>query len=650
MADDPSPAGRALRRDRTVLAVAGLTAVALAVRLFALGTRVAHWGEGRLGYAILRYGDTGAWSYDPALHGPFLFHVNEFLFGLLGPTDVTARLVVAVVGGILPLAALLFRSRLGDAEVVALGFFLALNPILLYYSRFMRNDVLVAAFMLFALGFFVRAYDARSPWHLYAGAGALALGLTTKENASLYLLAWAGGSLLLLDHRLLRATEPADGADENVSADSPDGNDAGKPSPDGGERSDGPRHSSERRSDGDEAAESTVDTEVADASVDRRTRSDRRDTSDPVTILRAYGATYADDVRYWSGPLALAFVEVVALLVLFYAPRGADPGEPSIGNVLDDPTLLPALVDVSLVGTWERIGFWTSGVQLSHPYVSWLVYYGETLVVAAAPVAVFAVIGFVADRYAENGPRDLVALAAYWSGASLIFYPIVSATKAPWTLVHVVVPLAVPAAVGVAMFFRWGAEAVTDDDPVSTGLTALLLVAVVVGIAGSGIHYGVLAPQSPDNPMVQYGQPSGEMRPALDDAGAAIEGNEGTDVLYYGGFFHVDNESRAASLPVENATNADGIQVEDNSGWYHRLPLPWYFEAHDAETASVQNESALARTMAEDSPPVVVTRAENADVVEAHVEGYEARTVELTSPGTEIVIYVDIGTADGGPP
>jgi uncharacterized protein (TIGR03663 family) len=399
----------------------------------------------------------------------------------------------------------------------------------------------------------------------------------------------------------------------------------------------------------EQTTEAATDPQATKATTERRASAGRPETTDPVSKLREYGATYADDVRYWDGPLALAFVEVVVVLVLFYAPRGAAPGEPGIGNVLGDPTLLPALVDAALVGTWKRIGFWTSGVQLSHPYISWLVYYGETLVVAAAPVAVFAVVGFVADRYAEDGPRDLVALGAYWAGASLIFYPIVSATKAPWTLVHVVVPLAIPAAVGVAMVFRWGAEAVADDDPVSTGLTALLLVAVVVGIAGSGLHYGVLAPQSPDNPMVQYGQPSGEMRPALDDASAAIEGNEGKDVLYYGGFFHMDNESRAASLPVENATNADGILVEDNSGWYHRLPLPWYFEAHDAETASVQNESALARTMAEDSPPVVVTRAENADIVEAHVEGYEARTVELTSPGTEIVIYVDTGTADGGP-
>ncbi|NHN49528.1 TIGR03663 family protein [Halostella sp. JP-L12] len=613
---DPSPAVRNRPGDRTMQAVVALAVLALAARLVALGSRVAHWDEGRLGYATLRYADSGAWAYDPALHGPFLFHVNEALFGLLGPSDFAARLVVALVGGVLPLAALLFRGRLADDETVALGFFLALNPILLYYSRFARNDVLVAAFMLFALGFLVRAYDLRSPPHLYAGAAALALGLTTKENALLYLLAWAGAALLLVDHRILRATDGEGGDDAGGDkAVSPEDGDAAEPSADGGETATAPA---------DEG---------------------RTDWAD---YLRSAGASHADELRYWTGPVALALVEVVAVLVLFYAPRGDDPGEATLGNALGDPTLLPAVLDAALLGTWERVGFWTSGVQLSHPYVSWLVYYFETLLVAAGPLVALAVVGFLADRYAADGPRDLVALAAYWGGASVVFYPIVSATKAAWTMVHIVVPLAVPAAVGLALVYRWGAEAIADDDPLSAGLTAFLLLVTVVGVAGGGVHYAHVAPQSPDNPMVQYGQPAGEMKGTLADAGAAAEANEGLDVLYYGEFFHVDNESRAVALPVENATGENGFLVEDNSNWYNRLPLPWYFEAHDATAASADNESELARTVEAESPPVIVTRAGNRALVDEVAEGYESRTYELTAPGTEIVIYVDLEAVEGG--
>ncbi|WP_135820066.1 flippase activity-associated protein Agl23 [Halostella litorea] len=590
MADESS--ARDPRRDRTAAAVVGLAALALLVRLVGLGSRVAHWDEGRIGYAVLRYADTGAWTYDPALHGPFLFHVNEFLFGLLGPTDFAARLVVALVGGALPLAALLFRSRLADDETVAFALFLALNPVLLYYSRFMRNDVLVAGFMVFALGFLVRAYDRGSAWHLYAGALALGLGLTTKENALLYLLAWVGGGLLLLDGRVLRATEPAASAD-------------------GGE----PAGTEDATADADGAA------------------------TDPVARLREAVTTRADDLRYWSGPVMLAAVEVVLVLVLFYAPRG-DAGA-TLGNALADPTLLPAVVDAALADTWDRVGFWTSGAQLSHPYISWLVYYVRTLAVAAAPVTVLAVAGFVADRYADDGPRDLVALGAYWAGASLVFYPIVSATKAAWTLVHVVVPLALPAAVGLALVYRWGATSLAEDSPLRTAVAAILIVAVVLGTVGAGVQYAHVAPQSADNPMVQYGQPAGELRGTLDDATAAAGGSDGVGVLYYGEFFHVDNESRAASLPVRNVTDDNGVMVENNGNWYHRLPLPWYFEAAGAESASVAGTAAFNETLAEESPPVVVARANATDAIEGSLDGYDAHTHELTAPGTEIVVYVD---------
>jgi uncharacterized protein (TIGR03663 family) len=196
----------------TLVAVVALTAMALAARLFALGWRVFHWDEGRVGYAILRYAATGHWEYRADVHGPFLFHVNSFVFDVLGASDFTARLAVAVVGGLLPAVAWLLRDRLRSEEVVALAALLAANPILLYYSRFMRNDVLVAAFSLFAVGFLVRAIDASSRRHLYAGVAALALAFTTKENALIYAGIWVGALALLFDHRLFLAR--ARGEDE----------------------------------------------------------------------------------------------------------------------------------------------------------------------------------------------------------------------------------------------------------------------------------------------------------------------------------------------------------------------------------------------------------------------------------------------------
>ncbi|MFB6267265.1 MAG: flippase activity-associated protein Agl23 [Halodesulfurarchaeum sp.] len=178
--------------------LAGIVVVALAIRVSFLGLRVAHWDEARIAFWILEYQRTGQWSYFPVHHGPLLFHVNRWVFATLGASDATMRLPVALVGGVLPGAAWLYRDHLDAPEVVGLGILLAGNPILVYYSRFMRNDLLVAAFAFVALGLFLRARA--SGWGGYLVAGGILLGLAfgSKENALLYLASWVGAGGLLL--------------------------------------------------------------------------------------------------------------------------------------------------------------------------------------------------------------------------------------------------------------------------------------------------------------------------------------------------------------------------------------------------------------------------------------------------------------------
>ncbi|MFB6270213.1 MAG: flippase activity-associated protein Agl23, partial [Halobacterium sp.] len=195
------------RRRTTAAAVSVAVLVALALRFALLGDRIFHWDEARVGYWILQYQASGDWQYRAIVHGPFLFHVNEFLFGVFGSSDAVARALVAVVGGLLPAAAWLFRSRLDDVEVVSVAVLLAANPVLLYYSRFMRNDVLVAAFSLTALGFAVRALDRRRGGYVVAAGAFLGLAFTTKENALVYVGMFVGATALLLDERLFTARE-----------------------------------------------------------------------------------------------------------------------------------------------------------------------------------------------------------------------------------------------------------------------------------------------------------------------------------------------------------------------------------------------------------------------------------------------------------
>jgi uncharacterized protein (TIGR03663 family) len=195
--------GSAWRDRRVTLAVVAIALLGLVARIAFLGDRIAHWDEARVAYWILNYADTGTFEYRPIIHGPFLQQVNRFVFEAFGANDFTMRLVVALLGAALPLAALLFRKRLSGVETVGFALFLAANPVLLYYSRFMRSDLPLAAFMLFSLGFFLRALDTHRPRYVHAGVLALALAFTTKENVLVYLVTWLGALVLLTDHRLL---------------------------------------------------------------------------------------------------------------------------------------------------------------------------------------------------------------------------------------------------------------------------------------------------------------------------------------------------------------------------------------------------------------------------------------------------------------
>ncbi|MFC7137443.1 flippase activity-associated protein Agl23 [Halobaculum litoreum] len=190
--------------DPTVAAVVAVVVGSLLLRTVQLGARVFHWDEGRVGYWILRFDANGEFFYRPIIHGPFLPVVNNVLFDLIGASDFAARLPVAVVGGLLPLSALLLRRHLRDREVVALALLLSVDPLLVYYGRFMRGDVLVGSFCVAAFALVVYALDTRRTLPLFGAAALLGLGFTAKENALVYLACFLGAGFLLLDHRVVR--------------------------------------------------------------------------------------------------------------------------------------------------------------------------------------------------------------------------------------------------------------------------------------------------------------------------------------------------------------------------------------------------------------------------------------------------------------
>jgi len=559
----------------TVRYVLVVTALALAVRLVGLGTRVFHWDEGRVGYWILRYHETGSFSYRPIIHGPFLPIVNDYLFAVVPASDFAARLPVALVGGLLPLAALLFRARLRDEEVVALSLLLAASPLVVYYSRFMRSDVLVAVFATFALGFAVLAIDTGRLGALVAAGASLGLAFTAKENALLYLACFAGAGVLLLDHRLVRAT-------------------AGGRSVRGVLFGDAPRTVAAR--------------------------------------LRRHGRSLPAGAGVVAAHLALGVLAFFAVVVFFYAPR------PDLWQALGTPGAWPGLVESATVEPAEQFyDTWASGDHQSHDYLPYLYDLLETIAYGSPVVLAFAVVGAFVDRYASRrGFRGLVAFATYWGVASLVGYPIATDIQAPWAAVHVVVPLAIPAAVGIGFVYRALGRAADRADAVSVALAGLLLLAAATGTVAANAAYVDSADES-DGEVLQWAQPGNDLKASLADVETVARHNEGTDVLFYGTtepsnsdnvLFYVRDESSALEPPP------------GGPAWHSRLPLPWYLERYGATVNSTPPDMEAARATA-DAPPVVIAYAWDRGELAPHLDGYRVREHPFKLWGENVVVFVD---------
>ncbi|MFB6085794.1 MAG: flippase activity-associated protein Agl23 [Halodesulfurarchaeum sp.] len=534
---------------RTVLVALGVVALlALILRFAALGWRVFHWDEARVGYWTLRYLETGVWEYRPIVHGPLLFHVNRFLFDTFGASDALARSLVAVVGGLLPLTAWLFRSRLRDLEVVLVGVVLAVDPVLVYYSRFMRNDVPVAAFALLVLGFAVRMLESRRQRYLYGAVLALGLAFGTKEIALVYVAIWGGALLLLLDHRLFVAREMGE-------------------------------------------------------SWKNRLRS-------------AVTSTYRG-LNAHRRALLVAVIEFLAILVALYAPR------PDLYRALTDPSRIPSVLEAATIGSAEKlIDLWIQGGH-EHSYIAYLTDALETTAFVSLPLVGFAVFGFLVDRYTGDSPRDLVSFSFYWGATVFLIYPAITDISAPWSLVHALVPLSIPAAVGFRIVLERGYRAWEHEDRVGVAIATLAILAVTAQVGVTVAATSFQSPQSEDNPLVQYGQPAGHLQETLQEIESVAGTNEGTDVVFYGDHFAVPEESVADRPPA-------------SSNWLNRLPLSWYLERADARTASATTPGGITGR-----PPVVIARVEHYSELANRFPGYEALTYELTAPGTETVFFIE---------
>ena len=158
-----------------------LVLVALVMRLWALDARAFHYDEGLHALYSWRLFTGLGYHHEPWMHGPFQFYGTWPIYWLFGASDYTARLLPAIFGTALVALPFFLRHHLGRWGALAIAILLTFSPLLLYYSRYARNDIYIAFWTLLLIVCMWRYFEERKARYLYVGAAALSFSFCTKE-------------------------------------------------------------------------------------------------------------------------------------------------------------------------------------------------------------------------------------------------------------------------------------------------------------------------------------------------------------------------------------------------------------------------------------------------------------------------------------
>jgi uncharacterized protein (TIGR03663 family) len=159
-----------------VLVAAAIRLVQLDLRPLAAAEAADAWRAWQLAWDGIVAGSTAS---------PLVFALNLWTFEILGATDFLARLWPALAGALLPLLAYPLRARLGRGGALVTATLLALSPHLVFFSRYLSGDSMVALGALLLFVSLVRYHDDHEErWFI---VGAVALGLLLTAGSSAYL-------------------------------------------------------------------------------------------------------------------------------------------------------------------------------------------------------------------------------------------------------------------------------------------------------------------------------------------------------------------------------------------------------------------------------------------------------------------------------
>jgi len=129
------------------------------------------------------------YKYDPMLHGPFLYTMVFLAYCSFGVSDWVARFPAALLGSLFVIAPLLFRRFFSPTMMLLVTIAIGYSPSLIYWSRFLREDVFVVLGILISV-YGVAVADRR--WAAPLFFLGFAIQACSKENWFVHVAMMAG--------------------------------------------------------------------------------------------------------------------------------------------------------------------------------------------------------------------------------------------------------------------------------------------------------------------------------------------------------------------------------------------------------------------------------------------------------------------------
>lgn len=169
-----------------VLVFAVIVLLTIFTRFYDLETRVMSHDESLHTYFSNELAEGRGYLHNPMMHGTSMYHFIALSYFMFGANDFTARIPsvlfsIAMVWLLWP-----WRRYLGRAGVIAAGILMLFSPYILYYGRYVREDVFAVLYGMVMLYAVLRYFETGHSRYLYILAIAQVMHFTVKETAFIY--------------------------------------------------------------------------------------------------------------------------------------------------------------------------------------------------------------------------------------------------------------------------------------------------------------------------------------------------------------------------------------------------------------------------------------------------------------------------------